>query len=92
MEAVKRQTPRPPEVVPGRAADASSSRPRAAPHEDQDDPDQRGRTKKLATPEKPGAGRVTPLGRQMETPASGKTPGPSGQRAKTQEQKKHANK
>lgn len=90
MEAATRQTPRPPEVVPDRTA--SEGRGRAAAHDDHDDPDQRGRKKTLTPPEKPGAGRVTPLGRRMETPANAKTAGPSGQRGKTQHQKKHTNK
>lgn len=91
MDVAKRQTRRPPEVVPERTPAPPQSRGQAAPHEEDRDPDQR-RKNKLLAPEKPGAGRMTPLGRQMETPASGKTPGPSGQRAKTQEQKKHTNK
>ena len=43
-------------------------------------------------PDKPGAGRNTPLGRKVESPASLKTAGPSGQRSRTAEQKKHTNK
>jgi len=43
-------------------------------------------------PDKPGAGRNTPLGRKVESPASVKTAGPSGQRSRTVDQKKHANK
>ncbi len=46
----------------------------------------------VKTPEKPDAGRTTPLGRKVESPASLKTAGPSGQRSRTVEQKKHTNK
>lgn len=42
--------------------------------------------------DKPGAGRTTQLGRRVESPASGKTAGPSGQRGRTQHQKQHTNK
>jgi hypothetical protein len=76
---------RPPRPVPTEA-----DRPDAAPFQE-DDPDKRGK-KKPAPPDKPGAGRMTPLGRRMETPASIKTAGPSGQRGRTQHQKKHTNK
>ncbi len=43
-------------------------------------------------PEKPDAGRNSPLGRKVESPASLKTAGPSGQRSRTVEQTKHTNK
>jgi hypothetical protein len=42
--------------------------------------------------EKPDAGRTTRLGRKVESPASLRTAGPSGQRSRTVEQKKHTNK
>ena len=48
--------------------------------------------RRKAPPDKPGAGRTTPMGRKMESPASIKTAGPSGQRGRTQHQKRHANK
>ncbi|HSW16281.1 MAG TPA: hypothetical protein VLJ86_03585 [Ramlibacter sp.] len=48
--------------------------------------------KRKTPPDKPGAGRTTPMGRKMESPASIKTAGPSGQRGRTQHQKRHANK
>ncbi len=56
------------------------------------DPDQRGKRKKAVPADKPGAGRSTRLGRKVETPASIKTAGPSGQKGGTQHQKKHTNK
>jgi len=49
--------------------------------------------KKPALPvEKPGAGRSSKLGRKVESPSSLRTAGPSGQRSRTQDNKKHANK
>ncbi|MEJ7928536.1 hypothetical protein WG922_00990 [Ramlibacter sp. AN1015] len=56
-----------------------------------DDSRRRGRKDKPVQ-EKPGAGKSTPLGRKVESPASIKTAGPSGQRGGTQHQKQHANK
>jgi len=49
-------------------------------------------TDKRTVPEKPGAGRTTPLGRRVESPERVKTAGPSGQRSSTQDQKQHTNK
>lgn len=48
--------------------------------------------KRAAKPDKPGAGRTSPLGRKVESPERIKTPGPSGQRGSTQDQKQHTNK
>ena len=42
--------------------------------------------------DKPGAGRSSKLGRKVESPSSLRTAGPSGQRSRTQDAKKHANK
>jgi hypothetical protein len=42
--------------------------------------------------DKPGAGRSSKLGRKVESPSSLRTAGPSGQRSRTQDMKKHANK
>jgi hypothetical protein len=42
--------------------------------------------------DKPGAGRSSKLGRKAESPASLRTAGPSGQRSRTADLKKHANK
>lgn len=91
MQAATRQTPRPPEVIPDKPAAVPEDGGRAR-AQDHDDPDQRGRKKKAIPAEKPGAGRTTPMGRKVETPASIKTAGPSGQRGRTQHQKKHTNK
>ncbi len=81
MEPARRHLP---------AAD-TEARPSAAPGSE-GDPDLRGKKKKAAPKDKPGAGRTTPMGRMMETPASIKTAGPSGQKGRTQHQKKHTNK
>lgn len=75
--------PPPPADDPDRAHAAPGS---------EGDPDLRGRKNKAAPKDKPGAGRSTPLGRRVETPSSLKTAGPSGQKGRTQHQKKHANK
>ncbi|WP_167784709.1 hypothetical protein [Ramlibacter rhizophilus] len=51
------------------------------------------RKDKRAVPhDKPDAGKTTRLGRKVESPASIKTAGPSGQRGDTQHQKQHTNK
>ncbi|MBL0422352.1 hypothetical protein JI739_18535 [Ramlibacter sp. AW1] len=58
-----------------------------------EDESQRVRRLEKAKPlEKPDAGRTTKLGRKVESPASIKTAGPSGQRGSTQHQKQHTNK
>lgn len=51
-----------------------------------------GKDPRVKLPEKPDAGRNTQLGRKVESPASLRTAGPSGQRSRTVEQKKHTNK
>ncbi len=48
--------------------------------------------KPAVKPDKPGAGRSSKLGRKVESPSSLRTAGPSGQRSRTQDAKKHANK
>lgn len=50
------------------------------------------REKAPPTIEKPGAGKSSKLGRKVESPASIRTAGPSGQRGSTQHQKLHTNK
>ena len=51
-----------------------------------------GKDQRTPKPDKPGAGRTSALGRKVERPERIKTPGPSGQRGSTQDQKQHTNK
>jgi hypothetical protein len=84
-QAVRRILPAPP---------AKTSRIRPASQGTAIDPDEKKRTpvKPGAPADKPGAGRSSKLGRKVESPSSLRTAGPSGQRSRTQDMKKHANK
>jgi hypothetical protein len=75
-------------------ATAKPTRTRPAAQGTAIDPDEKTRRsrKPVGPADKPGAGRSSKLGRKVESPSSLRTAGPSGQRSRTQDTKKHANK
>jgi hypothetical protein len=80
----------PPEGSSPAESSSAESRPQAAGADDQNL--RKRKDKRTLAVDKPGAGRTTRLGRKVESPASIKTAGPSGQRGGTQHQKQHTNK